>query len=71
MKKNIFLDKRSKTIKKLLKDKKFEIIGEFDCLGHDSNGLFKFIGGINKGRPNKKDKKWAINFAKKIKQNEK
>ena len=51
---------------KLLK-KGFNIIGEVSCKGLDIVGPFKFIGGINKGRPNKNDLKNAKNFARNLK----
>lgn len=37
--------------------------GEFICKGWDTSGLFKFFGGINKGRPNKKMLEEAKDFA--------
>jgi flavodoxin len=52
--------------KKLL-DKGFEIIGEFSCRGFDTFGPFKLIGGLNKGRPDKRDLKDAEKFAKSLK----
>jgi len=53
-------------LKKKLKRKGFEIIGEFSCKGYDSFGILKYIGGINKGRPNKKDLKRAREFAERM-----
>ena len=70
IKQNILLNRGHKSAKKILKNKGFRIVGEFDCLGEDNYGPLKLIGGINKGRPNKKDKERAKNFAKKIKENE-
>jgi len=55
-----------KPLKKKLLEKSFNIIGEFDCRGWDTYGLFKRIGGISKGRPNEKDLKEAKNFASKL-----
>jgi len=57
-------------LKKELIKKGFEIVGNFNCLGWDTVGPLKFIGGINKGRPNKKDIKKARNFAKLLKEGE-
>jgi len=51
----------------LLNRKEFNIIGEFNCLGFDYNGPLKLIGGINKGRPNKRDIQKARLFAKSLK----
>jgi len=53
-------------LKKLLCQKGFKIIGEFNCPGFDTFGALKLIGGINKGRPNEKDLKEAKKFIKKI-----
>ena len=47
--------------KKLIK-KGLNIVGEFACRGFDNVGPFRLIGGLNKGRPNKKDLKNAKNF---------
>ena len=44
--------------------KGFRIIGEFSCKGYDTFGPLKFIGGINKGKPDEKDLKRAREFAK-------
>jgi len=63
----IFFNRGQKEIKNLLEEKGFEIIDQFNCLGHDTYGLLKFIGGINKGRPNKKNKKENKNQQKKKK----
>lgn len=53
---------------KLLK-KGFDIIGEFLCKGFTDQSVLKFLsGGINKGRPNKKDLQAAQIFAKKLKE---
>ena len=46
--------------------KGFEIIDEFNCLGWDSFGPLKIIGGINKGRPNESDIQKAKEFAKNL-----
>ena len=56
-----------KPLKEKLLEKRFDIIGEFDCRGWDTYGLFELIGGISKGRPNEKDLKEAKNFASKLK----
>ena len=68
MRKNFLLNRSHSHFKKILKEKNFEIIGEFDCLGWDTNGLLEKIGGINKGRPDKKDLEDAKNFAKGLNQ---
>jgi len=66
IKQNPFLNRGHKSIRKILQDKNFKIIGEFDCLGHDSNGFLKYFGGINKGKPDKKDIEKAKDFARNL-----
>ena len=57
-----------RALKKELIKKGFKIVGELNCLGWDTFGVLKFIGGINKGRPNEKDIKKAKEFAKRMKE---
>lgn len=52
-------------LKRKLKKKGFELLGDFVCKGYDRYGPLKLIGGINKGRPNKKDLDKAKEFARK------
>lgn len=65
-KESIFFNLFTKDFKRKLIKKGFEIIGEFNCPGFDSFGFLKLIGGINKGRPNKKDLEKAKDFACKL-----
>lgn len=53
-------------IKSKLKEKAFEIVGNFACKGFDTFGPFKLIGGISKGRPNSDDLQAAKTFAEKL-----
>lgn len=55
------------SLKELLVEKGFEIVGEFSCKGFDTYGLTKIIGGINKGRPDEDDLKKAKIFAEDLK----
>lgn len=50
-------------LRKKLTAKGFDIIDEFSCKGYNSNSFLKYIGGMNKGRPNSKDLKHAEEFA--------
>jgi len=60
-------------LKKKLLEKGFDIVGEFSCRGFDTClfdkyiSLLRFIGGLNKGRPNEKDLEKARNFARGLK----
>ncbi len=66
MKKNFIFNRAHIHFKKILKKKGFEVIDEFDCLGFDTYGPIKYIGGINRGKPNSNDIKRAKNFAKSL-----
>ncbi len=52
-----------------LKNKGFEIVGEFCCKGYHTYGIFKLFGGLNKNHPNEEDIKKAKEFAKNILKN--
>ncbi|MEM3392008.1 MAG: flavodoxin family protein [Candidatus Bathyarchaeia archaeon] len=55
-----------KKLREELIKKGFNIIGEFNCLGWDTFGFLKLIGGVNKGKPDESDIKNAKNFAKEL-----
>ncbi len=55
-----------RALKKRLKEKGFEIVGEFSCRGWDTNGWLSRIGGINRGHPNERDLERARRFAERI-----
>jgi flavodoxin len=58
-----------KALRDRLLKKGFGIIGEFYCKGFADYSVLKYLfGGINKGRPNKKDLQNAMAFAKKLKE---
>jgi flavodoxin len=46
-----------------LEAKGYEIVGDFNCAGYNTNSFLKYIGGLNKGRPNAEDLKRAEEFA--------
>ena len=56
-------------LRKKLELKGYVIIDEFACKGFNTNSFLKYMGGMNKGRPNAEDLKNAEAFALKIKQN--
>ncbi len=49
-------------ISKIAKSKDAEILDSFDCLGYDTFGPFKLIGGVAKGHPNEEDIEKAVRF---------
>ncbi len=52
-----------------LQSKGYLIIDEFQCKGFNTNSFLKYFGGINKGRPNSEDLKYAEEFAMNLKKN--
>ncbi len=71
MRRNIILNRSHDHFKNILKQKNFEVLREFNCLGYDTYGPLKYIGGVNKGRPNEKDLDSAEKFARELIQEEK
>ncbi|MHA1185344.1 MAG: flavodoxin family protein [Candidatus Heimdallarchaeota archaeon] len=59
-------DNNHKNIRNKLQAKGYEIVGEFNCRGFNTNSFLKYFGGMNKGRPNEKDLINAKEFAQKI-----
>ncbi|AOT70597.1 flavodoxin family protein [Geosporobacter ferrireducens] len=55
--------KYNKVLADILASKGANLVGEFSCRGYNIYGLFKWIGGIGKGRPNEKDLLKAREFA--------
>ena len=49
-------------IRKIAESKGARIVGSYDCLGFDTFGPFKLIGGVAKGRPNEEDIAGAVDF---------
>ncbi len=47
----------------ILAAKGYTIVGEFACKGWDTYSIFKYIGGLNKNRPNEADLADAAAFA--------
>ena len=56
-------------LKEKLQSKGYTIAGEFNCAGFNTNSVLKYIGGINKGRPDAEDLKNAQEFARNLKEN--
>ena len=58
------------TLREKLQPKGYMIVDEFACKGFNTNSFMKYLGGMNKGRPNAEDLKNAEKFALNLKQNE-
>lgn len=59
-------DGYTNTVKKIAAQKSAEILGEYGCLGFDTFGPFKLVGGIAKGHPNTDECDAAVKFYGKI-----
>jgi len=57
------------TLREKLQSKGYMIVDEFACKGFNTNSFMKYLGGMNKGRPNAEDLKHAEKFAQNLKQN--
>ncbi len=55
------------TLREKLQSKGYVIVDEFSCKGFNTNSFLKYIGGMNKGRPNAEDLKHAEEFAQNLK----
>ena len=58
------------TLREKLQSKGYIIVDEFACKGFNTNSFMKYLGGMNKGRPNAEDLKNAEEFALNLKQND-
>lgn len=54
-------------IRRIARAKNCFEIGTYQCLGYDTFGPFKAIGGIAKGHPNEKEIKGAVTFYERVK----
>jgi hypothetical protein len=61
-------DKDHSALREKLESKGYLVVDEFQCKGFNTNSFMRFIGGMNRGRPNAKDLKNAEECAQKIKQ---
>ena len=57
------LSKNHSSIREKLESKGYMIVDEFTCAGFNTNSFLKYIGGMNRGKPNAKDLKDAEEFA--------
>jgi len=53
-------------LREKLESKGFFIMNEFQCKGFNTNSFLKYIGGMNKGRPNIEDLNNAKEFARNL-----
>ncbi len=55
------------TLRRNLQSKGYIIVDEFACKGFNTNSFLKYMGGMNKGRPNAEDLKRAEEFVQNMK----
>ena len=55
-------------LREKLESKGYIILDDFQCKGFNTNSFMKYLGGMNKGRPNPEDLQNAEEFAEKLKQ---
>ncbi len=55
-------------LREKLQSKGYTVVGEFNCKGFNTNRIYGRFGGMNKGRPNAEDLKYAEEFASKLKE---
>jgi flavodoxin len=51
-------------LREKLQSKGYTIVDEFACKGFNTNSFLRYLGGMNKGRPNEEDLRKAEDFAK-------
>jgi len=56
------------TLREKLQSKGYMIVGEFACHGFNTNSFMRYLGGMNKGRPNAEDLRNAEEFAQNLQQ---
>ena len=56
------------TLRDALESKGYVIVDEFSCRGFNTNSFMKYLGGMNKGRPNAEDLERAREFALSLRQ---
>ncbi len=60
----------TKEMKRIIEEKSCILLGTYGCRGLDQIGPLKLIGGIAKGHPNQSDITGAVEFFKRIVENE-
>jgi len=61
-----FIEKNHQQIREKLKAKGYSVIGEFGCAGWNTNSFLKYLGGLNKGKPDAEDLRNAEAFAREM-----
>ena len=62
------LTKDHSTLRGKLQSKGYVIVDDFQCKGFNTNSFMRYLGGMNKGRPNVEDLRHAKEFAEALRQ---
>lgn len=57
------VEKNHSLLRQKLQSKGYIVVDEFSCKGFNTNSFLKYIGGMNKGKPDSSDLKHAEEFA--------
>jgi flavodoxin len=60
------LSKNHSSLREKLRSRGYVIVDEFTCAGFNTNSFMRYLGGMNKGRPNAEDLMHAKEFAHKM-----
>jgi flavodoxin len=61
-----YSERSHSALREKLVSRGYAVIGEYSCAGHNTNSFLRFIGGLNKGRPNAEDLGHAEEFARSL-----
>lgn len=61
-----FVSKNHRRMREKLQARGYDVVGEFACAGWNTNVFLKYIGGLNKGRPDADDLRHAEAFARSL-----
>jgi flavodoxin len=62
-----YASKSHAALREKLVSRGYTIVGEFCCPGFNTNSFLRYLGGLNKGRPNAADLDRAAEFARRLK----
>ena len=61
----------TKTMQEMAQEKDAVLLGEYGCRGYNTYGPWKLIGGMNKNHPDREELGGAVEFYRKLLENEK
>lgn len=61
-----FIRNNHSALREILESRGYTILDEFSCAGFNTNSFLKYLGGLNKGRPDADDLRHAEEFARNL-----